>query len=224
MRVPSSAVRAVVEAPLGGHPGGLRPVGIPGVTGYGEDFLWGTWGGGWGIKDYQDVMAGVDYVLANYPIDPKRLGVTGYSYGGFMTDWIITQTHRFAAAIAGAGISNWVSDYGTADIPRTKESEFFGAPWEPRGYELLWRQSPIAYAGNVTTPTMFVHGESDLRVPIEQAEQMYTALKKRRIPARMVRYPDSYHGGWTSWNSVHRYWQELQWWDRWLRAETPASH
>lgn len=190
-----------------------------GSTGYGEEFLWATWGGGWGIRDYEDVMAGVDYVLAHYPIDPKRLGVTGYSYGGFMTDWIVTQTTRFAAAIAGAGISNWVSDYGTADIPRTKESEFFGAPWEAKGYELLWRQSPIRYAGNVTTPTMFIHGEADLRVPIEQADQMYTALKKRKIPARMVRYPDSYHGGWSSWNTVHRYWQELQWWDRWLVAK-----
>jgi len=195
-----------------------------GSTGYGEDFLWATWGGGWGIRDYEDVMAGVDYVLAHYPIDPKRLGVTGYSYGGFMTDWIITQTNRFAAAIAGAGISNWVSDYGTADIPRTKESEFFGAPWEPKGYELLWRQSPIHYAAKVTTPTLFVHGEADLRVPIEQGEQMYTALKKRKVPARMVRYPDSYHGGWSPWNSVHRYWQELQWWDRWLKGEPAASH
>ena len=193
-----------------------------GSTGYGEDFLWATWGGGWGIKDYEDVMAGVDYVLAHYPTDPKRLGVTGYSYGGFMTDWTITQTSRFAAAIAGAGISNWVSDYGTADIPRTKESEFFGAPWEAKGYELLWRQSPIHYAANVSTPTLFVHGEADLRVPIEQAEQMYTALKKRKVPARMVRYPDSYHGGWSAWNSVHRYWQELQWWDRWLVGK-PAT-
>ena len=194
-----------------------------GSTGYGEDFLWATWGGGWGIKDYEDVMAGVDYVLAHYPIDPKRLGVTGYSYGGFMTDWIITQTNRFAAAIAGAGISNWVSDYGTADVPRTKESEFFGAPWEAKGYELLWRQSPIHYAASVTTPTLFVHGEADLRVPIEQGEQMYTALRKRKVPARMVRYPDSYHGGWSPWNSVHRYWQELQWWDRWLGGKTPLS-
>ena len=194
-----------------------------GSTGYGEDFLWATWGGGWGIKDYEDVMAGVDYVLAHYPIDSKRLGVTGYSYGGFMTDWIITQTNRFAAAIAGAGISNWVSDYGTADIPRTKESEFFGAPWEPKGYELLWRQSPIRYAANVTTPTLFVHGEADLRVPIEQGEQMYTALKKRKVPARIVRYPDSYHGGWSPWNSVHRYWQELQWWDQWLGTKRSVS-
>jgi dipeptidyl aminopeptidase/acylaminoacyl peptidase len=67
-----------------------------------------------------------------------------------------------------------------------------------------------------------VHGEADLRVPIEQGEQMYTALKKRKVPARMVRYPDSYHGGWSSWNSVHRYWQELLWWDQWLR-KTPVS-
>ena len=193
-----------------------------GASGYGEDFLWATWGGGWGIKDYEDVMSGVDYVLDHYPIDAKRLGLTGYSYGGFMTDWVITQTNRFAAAVAGAGISNWVSDYGTADIPRTKESEFLGAPWEQKGYELLWRQSPIHYAANVTTPTLFIHGEADLRVPIEQAEQMYTALKKRKIPARMVRYPDMYHGGWTPWNTVHRYWQELQWWDRWL-AGKPAA-
>jgi dipeptidyl aminopeptidase/acylaminoacyl peptidase len=194
-----------------------------GSTGYGEDFLWATWGGGWGIKDYEDVIAGVDYVLTHFPIDPKRMGVTGYSYGGFMTDWVVTQTNRFAAAIAGAGISNWVSDYGTADIPRTKESEFFGAPWEAKGYELLWRQSPIHYAANVTTPTLFVHGEADLRVPIEQAEQMYTALKKRKVPARMVRYPDSYHGGWSPWNSVHRYWQELEWWNRWLAGKRLSS-
>ena len=71
---------------------------------------------------------------------------------------------------------------------------------------------------------MFVHGEADLRVPIEQAEQMYTALKKRKVPARIVRYPDSYHGGWSAWNSVHRYSQELQWWDKWLKREATTSH
>ncbi|MEK6287839.1 MAG: S9 family peptidase [Acidobacteriota bacterium] len=188
-----------------------------GSTGYGEKFLWGTWGG-WGVLDYQDVMAGVDYVVKRYAIDEKRMGVTGYSYGGFLTDWIITQTTRFAAAISGAGISNWISDYGTADIPRTKESEFFGSPWEPKSRELLVKLSPITHVANVTTPTLFVHGESDLRVPIEQAEQMYTALKKRRVPAMFIRYPDSYHGGWTPWNTVHRYYQELKWWEGRLAA------
>ena len=151
-----------------------------GSTGYGEKFLWATWDG-WGKLDYQDVMAGVDYAIAHYPVDPKRLGVTGYSYGGFLTNWIITQTTRFKAAVIGAGISNWLSDYGTADIPRTKESEFSGAPWNPEAGERLRALSPITYAANVKTPTLFVHGESDMRVPIEEGEQMYTALKKQHV-------------------------------------------
>ncbi len=188
-----------------------------GSTGYGEKFLWATWGG-WGKLDYQDVMAGVDYALAHYPIDPKRLGVTGYSYGGFLTNWIITQTNRFAAAVTGAGVSNWLSDYGTSDIPRTKESEFYGAPWDQESSERMRALSPITHAGNVKTPTLFLHGEADLRVPIEEAEQMYTALKKRHVPARFVRYPGNYHGGWPPWDMVHRYDQELQWWRQYLQA------
>ena len=190
-------------------------------TGYGEDFRWGTWGG-WGFKDYEDVMAGVDHAIANYDIDTARMGVTGYSYGGYMTNVVITRTPRFAAAIAGASISNWVSDYGVADIPRTKESEFHGPPWEERGLENLMRSSPLIHAKGVTTPTMFVHGESDHRVPIEEAEQMYVALRKQQVPARFVRYPDSYHGGWTPWRTVHRTWVQLEWWEQWL-GRRPAS-
>lgn len=189
-----------------------------GSTGYGESFLWATWGGGWGNLDSEDVLAGVDFVRAHYAIDPKRMGVTGYSYGGFLTNWIVTHDTRFAAAVTGAGISNWMSDYGTADIPRTKESEFFGPPWGDESGSLLSRQSPIQYVQHVRTPVLFVHGESDLRVPIEQGEQMYTALKKLHVPAEFIRYPDSYHGGWTPWNMVHRYWHELGWWSRYLRA------
>jgi dipeptidyl aminopeptidase/acylaminoacyl peptidase len=193
-----------------------------GSTNYGEKFLWGTWGG-WGMLDYEDVMGGVDAALKRYAVDEKRLGVTGYSYGGFLTNWVITHTARFAAAICGAGISNWISDYGTADIPRTKETEFYGTPWEPRSGELLIKQSPIIYAAEVTTPTLFIHGEADLRVPIEQAEQMYLALKKRRIPAMFIRYPDSYHGGWTPWNTVHRYHYELNWWEKYLSVKTTSG-
>jgi dipeptidyl aminopeptidase/acylaminoacyl peptidase len=189
-----------------------------GSTNYGEKFLWATWGG-WGMLDYEDVMAGVDHVVKRYAIDEKRMGVTGYSYGGFLTNWVITHTSRFAAAITGAGISNWISDYGTADIPRTKESEFYGTPWEPQSRELMIQLSPITHAANATTPTLFVHGEADLRVPIEQAEQMYVALKKRRVPAKFIRYPDSYHGGWTPWNTVHRYHQEMKWWEQYLNGK-----
>jgi dipeptidyl aminopeptidase/acylaminoacyl peptidase len=198
-----------------------------GSTGYGEKFLWATWGGGWGNLDSEDVLAGVDAALKKHRFDEARLGVSGYSYGGFLTDWLITQTPRFAAAISGAGISNWISDYGTADIPRTKESEFFGPPWEARSKELLLRQSPIFYAANVKTPTLFLHGESDHRVPIEQAEQMYLALRKRRVPSRFIRYPDTSHGGWSPWNMVHRHDQELRWWAEYLRpaegGRTPTS-
>jgi dipeptidyl aminopeptidase/acylaminoacyl peptidase len=190
-------------------------------TGYGEAFRWGTWGS-WGDEDYDDVMAGVDEALARYPIDPERMGVTGYSYGGYLTNWIITQTDRFAAAVSGAGISNWVSDYAVADIPRTKETEFYGTPWEEEGLENLLAASPIVHAAGVSTPTLFVHGESDHRVPIEEAEQMYVALRKQQVPARMVRYPDSYHGGWTPWRTLHRLYSTQEWWDEWL-AEKPIS-
>jgi len=193
-----------------------------GSTGYGEKFLWGTWGA-WGDLDFDDVMGGVDYAKGHYNVDEKRLGVDGYSYGGFLTNWVIGHTTRFAAAISGAGIANWISDYGTSDIPRTKESEFFGPPWDPRAHEILRRQSPIEYVATVKTPTLFVDGESDARVPIEEAEQMYTALRKLRVPARMVRYPDTYHGGWSPWNTVHRYYEELKWMKRWLENPRATS-
>ncbi len=194
-----------------------------GSTNYGEKFLWATWGG-WGNLDFEDVMAGVDYAKTKYNVDEKRMGVTGYSYGGFLTNWVIGHTNRFAAAISGAGIANWISDYATSDIPRTKESEFFGSPWD-RGRDILQKQSPITYAANFKTPTLFVNGEADARVPIEEAEQMYMALRKQRVPARMVRYPDTYHGGWSPWNTVHRYHEEMKWWQRYLGVgETHAQH
>jgi dipeptidyl aminopeptidase/acylaminoacyl peptidase len=187
-----------------------------GSTGYGEKFLWATWGG-WGKLDYQDVMAGVDYAAAHYPVDTARLAVTGYSYGGFLTNWVIGHTTRFGAAVVGAGISNWLSDYGTADIPRTKESEFYGAPWDQEAGERLRALSPITYAGNIKPPTLFVHGESDMRVPIEEGEQMYTALKKLHVPAKFIRYPGDYHGGWHPWDMVHRYYNEAQWFRQYLQ-------
>jgi dipeptidyl aminopeptidase/acylaminoacyl peptidase len=186
-----------------------------GSTGYGEKFRWATWGG-WGFLDYEDLMAGVDYMLKHYPIDKKHMGVTGASYGGFMTNMIIVRTQRFAAAVSRASISNWISDYGVCDIPRTKESEFFGPPWEKKSRQLLLKSSPIIYAGNVATPTLFLHGELDYRVPIEEAEQMYLALKKRRVPAKFIRYPDSYHGGWTPWRWLHSMYHELKWWEQYL--------
>ena len=192
-------------------------------TGYGEAFKWATWGA-WGDKDGQDVIAGIDHVLKAYPIDPARVGHMGHSYGGFMTNWLITQyPDRFAAAISGAGISNWISDYGTADIYRTKETEFFGTPWEAAARDRMIRQSPITYAGVVKTPTLFVHGEVDQRVPYEEAEQLYFALKRRGIPAKMIQYQGQPHGIGGHWNNVHRMLNELAWWEKYLKPVKTAT-
>ena len=186
-------------------------------TGYGEKFLWGTWGA-WGTKDGQDVMAGVDYVLGRYALDRKRVASIGHSYGGFMTNWLITQyPDRFAAAASGAGIVNWMSDYGDADIPRTKETEFLGSPWEPKAREIMIRQSPLTYAGRARAPTLFINGEIDQRVPFSENEQLYVALKKNGIPAKMIRYDGQPHGIAGHWNNVHRMLNEREWFDRWLK-------
>ncbi|MCU0715637.1 MAG: prolyl oligopeptidase family serine peptidase, partial [Pirellula sp.] len=157
-------------------------------TGYGEKFLWATWGA-WGTRDGEDVMAGIDHAIANYPIDRSRVATIGHSYGGFMTNWLMTQyPDRFAAAIPGAGIVNWVSDYGTADIARTKETEFFGTPWDEKARELMMRQSPLSYAHRAKAPTLFIHGEVDQRVPYSEAEQMFVALRKNGVPAKVIQY------------------------------------
>ena len=191
-------------------------VNFRGSTGYGEKFLWATWGA-WGTKDGEDVMAGIDYVLGRFPVDRNRVATIGHSYGGFMTNWLITQySDRFAAAIPGAGIVNWESDYGTADIARTKETEFYGTPWEDKAREIMIRQSPLTYAGRVKTPTLFIHGEVDQRVPYSEAEQMYVALKKLGVPAKMIVYAGMAHGITGSWNQVHRMLNELRWLDRYL--------
>ncbi len=188
-----------------------------GSTCYGDSFKWAIWGQ-WGSLDGQDVMAGIDYVLKHFPIDKSRVGHTGHSYGGFMTNWLITQyPDRLAAAVAGASISNWLSDYGTADVSVTKETEFFGNPWTKASRDRLLKQSPLTYAGNANTPTLFVHGELDNRVPYEEGEQMYFALRRNGIPAKMIKYADVYHGGWGHWNNVHRIIHELKWFNQYLK-------
>ncbi|HXT13986.1 MAG TPA: S9 family peptidase [Gemmatimonadaceae bacterium] len=190
-------------------------------TGYGEKFLWATWGA-WGTKDGQDVMAGIDYVLGKYPIDRTKVATIGHSYGGFMTNWLITQyPDRFAAAIPGAGIVDWLSDYGNADIPNTKEREFYGSPWDPRAREIMLKQSPLIYADRVKAPTLFINGEIDQRVPFSEAEQMYVALKKNGVPAKMIRYANMPHSISGSWNNVHRMINERRWLDQWLKGITP---
>jgi dipeptidyl aminopeptidase/acylaminoacyl peptidase len=192
-------------------------------TGYGDAFKWATWGG-WGTKDGEDVIAGVDHVIASYPVDRARVGATGHSYGGFMTNWLITRyPDRFAAAATGAGISNWTSNYALSDMARTKETEFFGAPWDPAAREIMIRQSPYFNAGGVKTPTLFVHGQVDYRVPLEDAIQLYTALKKQGVPTKLIIYEGMPHSISGHWNQVHRAMHELRWWETYLKPTRPLT-
>ena len=193
-------------------------------TGYGDAFKWATWGA-WGTRDGQDVIAGVDHAIANYPIDKSRVATMGHSYGGFMTNWLITQyPDRFAAAASGAGISNWISDYGTADIYRTKETEFFGTPWNPEAVKRMVAQSPLMQSGRVRTPTLFIQGEMDQRVPYEESEQMYFALRRQGVPAKMIAYAGQPHGISGHWNNVHRMLNELKWIDGYLKSRNSTTN
>lgn len=185
-------------------------------TGYGDAFKWGTWGG-WGNKDGEDVLAGVDHLIQRFPVDRDRVGTTGHSYGGILTNWLITRyPDRFAAAIPGAGESNWTSNFSLSDIARTKETEFFGPPWEPRSREIMIKQSAYLNCGGVQAATLFIHGEVDYRVPLEGAIQLYTCLKKQRVPTKLIIYEGIAHGIRGPWNNIHRMMHELGWWETYL--------
>jgi len=146
----------------------------------------------WGGGDYNDIMTGVDKVIADGIADADRMAVMGWSYGGYMTSWVISQTTRFKAAIIGAGITNLWSMWGTNDIPSVLDDYFEGTPFDQP--ELYQRRSGLYFAKNVKTPTLFLHGEADLRVPIGQAYEYYHALKKLGVTTKMVAYPRTPHG------------------------------
>jgi dipeptidyl aminopeptidase/acylaminoacyl peptidase len=162
-----------------------------GSHGYGQEFVdavRGDYGGG----DYQDLMHAVDYVLNNYDfINEKRLGVTGGSYGGFMTNWIVGQTNRFKAAVTQRSISNWISFYGVSDIG------YYFTEWQIKSdlsdISTLWKHSPLAYVGDVETPLLILHSEKDYRCPIEQAEQLFIALKRLGKKTKFIRFPEENH-------------------------------
>ena len=192
-------------------------------TGYGDAFKWATWGS-WGTKDGEDVLSGVDFLIANHAVDRNRVGTTGHSYGGIMTNWLITRyKDRFRAAVSGAGESNWTSNFALSDVARTKETEFLGPPWEPESREIMIRQSPLMNAKGVRAPTLFIHGSVDYRVPLEGAIQLYTALKKQGVPATLIIYEGMPHGIRGHWNNVHRAANELRWWETYLKPTVSPS-
>lgn len=162
-----------------------------GSSGYGIEFRRANMKD-WGFGDYQDLMAGVDRVIEMGVADPERMGVMGWSYGGFMTSWVVTQTARFKAASAGAPVTNLMSFNGTADIPAFIPDYFGGQFYEVM--DLYQKHSPIFNVKSVTTPTMIQHGEADVRVPISQGYEFYNALKVKGVPTRMIVLPRQPHG------------------------------
>ena len=147
----------------------------------------------WGKGDYEDCMSGVDAMIAAGIADPNRLGAFGWSYGGYMTFWIDTQTDRFKAISPGAGLTNIYAMYSQTDIHRYLNWFYTDkAPWENQ--DLYWDRSPMKYVNNVRTPTMIMHGQVDTRVPIAQAQEFYQALVERKVPVEFVVYPRENHG------------------------------
>jgi dipeptidyl aminopeptidase/acylaminoacyl peptidase len=162
-----------------------------GSSGYGKKFRYANykdWGGG----DYKDLMTGVDHVVSMGVADADRLGVMGWSYGGFMTSWIITQTKRFKAASIGAAVTNLMSFTGTADIPGFIP-DYMGAEfWD--NLDVYRQHSAMFNIKGVSTPSLIQHCEGDLRVPISQGYEIYNALKRQNVPVRMLVMPRQAHG------------------------------
>jgi dipeptidyl aminopeptidase/acylaminoacyl peptidase len=184
-----------------------------GSTGRGQEFVRAIYRT-WGITDYDDLIAAVDHVIAQGYADPERLAVTGYSYGGYMTNTVITRTDRFKAAASGAGHSYIVANYGH-DIYQKWYNWELGPPWENRG--MYDRLSPLLQAGRVTTPTIFLGGRDDWNVPILNAELFYQSLRTKGVPTELVVYPGAHHGGWPT-EFERDYLERVRaWFDKYLK-------
>ena len=143
--------------------------------------------GEWGGKDWEDIQAVLNFMQSHESIDPKAIAISGGSYGGYMVNWAIGHTDQLAAAISERSISSLLSQYGTMDAPTSPNRYWKDVPWD--GGESLWKQSPLQYLNKARTPTLILHSEGDLRCPISEGEQLFTALRMQGIPARFVRYP-----------------------------------
>ncbi|MBY7145619.1 S9 family peptidase [Levilactobacillus brevis] len=195
-----------------------------GSTSYGQDFESDV-NGHYGEHDFSDVMTGLDVALQKFPqLDADRQYIAGGSYGGFMTTWAIGHTKRFAAAIAQRPVTNWISLFGTSDIGFYFNPEELGTDlFAEGGVASYWRQSPLAYAQQVTTPIRLLHGEWDMRCPISQSEEYFTAVKRHGVDADMIRYPQSFHG--VSRNGLPNLrLQRLDDMTEWFTAHPPVKH
>ncbi len=187
---------------------------IRGSSGYGFEFLASNradWGGG----DFRDVMAGVDDLVARHIADPARLGIGGWSYGGYMASWAITQTTRFKAAITGAGMSDLAAEFGTEDNPAYDEW-FWGLPYErPEGFRKF---SPLTYVAQARTPTLILQGEADVVDPVGQSQALYRALKHYGVETELVLYPREGHGLREERHLLDRLRRVVAWYDKHLQT------
>ncbi|MFO7798655.1 MAG: S9 family peptidase [Rhodohalobacter sp.] len=163
-----------------------------GSTGYGKEFRYANFQD-WGFGDYEDLMSGVDKVIEMGVADPDRLAEMGWSYGGYMTSWIVSQTDRFKAVSMGAGLSNLVSMVGTTDIPGYLLGHMGGPYWNGN-METYERHSAVYYMDNVVTPTQIIHGSNDMRVPLGQGQEFYWALQEKGVDTEMILLPRTGHG------------------------------
>lgn len=188
---------------------------IRGSIGYGQKFIEmnrGDWGGG----DFKDVMAGVDDLIARGIADADKLGIGGWSYGGYMSEWAITQTTRFKAAVSGAGLANLISEYGTEEGPSYDEW-FYGVPYEPAKVAGFLNSSPFVHLKNAKTPTLILQGEADTVDPVGQSLELYRGLKRYGVDTELVLYPREPHGFREEKHLVDRLKRILAWYDKYLK-------
>ncbi|MGH9823502.1 MAG: alpha/beta hydrolase family protein, partial [Blastocatellia bacterium] len=193
---------------------------IRGSSGYGEKFLLANVND-WGGQDYHDVQAGIDSLVAKGIADPDRLAQSGWSYGGYMTAWTLTQTDRFKAVMVGAGLTDMYSMYSTDDLQRVLDGYFKGEPWDVK--DNYARASAMTYIKQARTPTLIQHGGADPRVPNGQSWELYMGLKKNHIPVELAFFPREPHGLREPRHQLDKMRREYAWFSKWvLGIETPS--
>ncbi|MCJ7590044.1 MAG: S9 family peptidase [Woeseiaceae bacterium] len=186
-----------------------------GSSGYGQVFSAALFAN-WGVPDFEDVMSAVDYAIAEGYSDPDRLGVGGWSYGGILTNYVITKSDRFEGAITGASEVNYIANYGHDHYQKVWESEL-GLPWENK--EVWEKISPWENVDKIVTPTLVMGGKEDWNVPIQNSEQLYQALKRRGVDTQLVVYPDESHGISRPSFRKDRWERYLAWYDNYVRGQ-----
>lgn len=194
---------------------------IRGSSGYGEKFQLANLKD-WGGMDYQDIQTGLDELVKRGIADPERLGQSGWSYGGYMTAWTLTQTDRFKAVAVGAGLTDMFSMYSTDDLQRVLEGYFGDTPWND--LEAYRRASAMTFIKQAKTPTLILHGAADVRVPVSQGQELYMGLKKNNVPVEMVVYPREGHGFVEPLHILDKMKRETEWFEKYLGAPGHAQN